>query len=85
MKRINAVWCKVTNSILVQMKRKRRCTNVFVVFMIDVNKIGGRWERVGEMKHRTRKNEAPKTSRYHKETLAISDGTRWINTKQGTA
>ena len=64
MKRINAVWCKkVTNSILVQMKRKRKCTNVFVVFMIDVNKIGARWERVNdkrEMKHRTKKDEAKK-------------------------
>lgn len=62
MKRINAVWCKkVTNSILVQMKPKRKCTNVFVVFMIDVNKTGARWERVNdkrELKHRTKKDEA---------------------------
>jgi hypothetical protein len=62
--------------------------NVFVVFMIDVKNL----RRVGkvndnrEMKRRTKKDEAKKMNTITlTETLAISDGMRWINTKQGTA
>jgi len=62
--------------------------NVFVVFMIDVKNL----RRVGkvndnrEMKRRTKKDEAKKMDTITlTETLAISDGMRWINTKQGTA
>jgi len=63
---------------LVQMKRKRGCTNVFAVFMIDVLKnLKSVWEELmiggREIKCRTEKREAKKINRYHTMDRDIGD------------